>query len=139
MKDGQAVYVHQESHALIGGGQGLNRCLGQGAGLAAFQDLAVFCRPGRDLPPVQVPGAQFDIVAQEKMNLSGPIVQGKDLRLEMVLMLVAGKHIEGDPRRKRREFPFPPVEQQRSGSRLRQKAAVVQERDPHQWSLTAVP
>ena len=78
-------------------------------------------------------------MAQDKLHVPAPAVQGEDFRLEVVLMAVTGKDIQGDPRRKRRELPFPPVEQQSGGVRLHQKAAVVQKRDPHQRNFTAVP
>ena len=79
-------------------------------------------------------------MTQEKANIPHAVVQGKNFRLEMVLMPVAGKDIQGEaPRLQRREVPLPPVEQQRDKLRLHQKAAVVQKRDPHHFSFTAVP
>ncbi len=93
----------------------------------------------RQAPAGPVPLRQADVFAQQKPDGPGTAVQPEDLRLEVVLMAVAGQHQQGLFRRQRRQSPLPPVKQQTDALQLHKKAAVGQKCHPHHRNFTAVP
>ena len=101
--------------------------------------VAFLLRLRGETPPLPVPGGWLDVVAQEEADIPPAIVQREDLRVKVVFVQMAGKDVQGDPRRNGRKFPFPPVEQQRGGTGLHQKATVLQKGDTHHFTFTAVP
>ena len=137
VEESKAVRRHQKRLSLVGGGQGLNAGLSQGADLPAPQGKALCRRLRADAQAAEVPGP--DVVAQHKADVPYSVVQGEDPGVEVVLVAVAGKDVQGNPRPDRREPPLPPVKQQRHRGQLRQKAAVAQECDGHHRNFTAVP